>query len=130
MRRRAKTDRAKLTKKLDDVVREIVRKRDNMTCQWCGKKVDKSNAHDSHIIPRSRGNALRWDLRNHILLCYHCHINRWHKDPMDAAVWFEQAYPDRWAYLYDNITRIMRFKEADLQALLADLQAKLEEMSK
>ncbi len=28
-------------------------------------------------------------------LCYPCHINWWHKNPLEAAEWFEKTYPER-----------------------------------
>ncbi len=125
-RMRAKvTPRRKLINDLDDVVRAIVRKRDKGICQWCGKSVEGCNSHDSHIIPKSRGNALRWDLKNHILLCYHCHINKWHKDPIDAWGWLCINRPEQCAYAEDHRHDTKQFKIKDLEQLLAELQGRL-----
>ena len=95
----AKTDRKKLTDKLDKLCRNIVRIRDDMTCQHCGKQVSGSDAHTSHVIPKSRGNAVRWDLLNLKLLCYHCHLHWWHKSPTESGEWFKETYLEWWESL-------------------------------
>ena len=94
-----KTNRKKLIEKLDSLARDYVRKRDKMICQMCRKPVDNKNAHCSHVIPKSHGNRLRWDPTNLKLLCYHCHINIWHKSPVEAGQWFLRTFPDRYVYL-------------------------------
>jgi len=100
--------------KLDKIVMEIVRERDQMICQWCGKRIEKSNAHCSHVIPRSHGNHLRWDLLNLKLLCFHCHINKWHKNPIEAYEWFSIKFPERFKYLEAKKNVIQKFSLQDL----------------
>jgi len=97
--KRSQTPRGKLVKRLDTLSKELVRQRDGNTCQHCGKWVEGSNRHVSHVIPVSAGNKLRWDLQNMKVLCYHCHINWWHKNPMRAYQWFSERFPERWEYL-------------------------------
>jgi len=29
------------------------------------------------------------------VMCYHCHINWWHKNPIEAGKWFESKFPER-----------------------------------
>jgi hypothetical protein len=29
------------------------------------------------------------------VLCYHCHLNRRHKNPIEAGRWFESKFPER-----------------------------------
>ena len=86
-------------KKLDKLAMEAVLKRDKNRCQKCGKYVEKQNAHISHVVPKSKGYALRWDLKNLKVLCFHCHINWWHKNPMEAWEWFRIKFPERAGYL-------------------------------
>lgn len=117
-----KTPRKKLSDKLDKIIIDIVRVRDKWTCQKCFKKVEKHNAHCSHVIPRSRGNHLRWDLQNVKLLCFHCHINWWHKNPIEAGEWFKATFPDRWAYLEANKNKMTKYSIADLEELLVKLK--------
>jgi len=121
-----KTERQKLVKKLDEIVVKIVKVRDKHLCQYCHKLVEGSNAHCSHVIPRSRGMIYRWDLNNLKLLCYHHHINWWHKDPVEAGKWFREAFPERMAYLdalRDN--PLKKYTVADLKELLAKFRNNL-----
>ena len=116
-----KPSRKTLTRKLDRLVGEIVRKRDKETCQWCGKRVSGSNCHVSHVVPRSAGNLLRWDLKNLKVLCFHCHINRWHKNPREAAEWFNGRFPKRAKYLDKHRHKIKRWKTWELEELFDKL---------
>lgn len=57
--------------------RLAVFQRDNYTCQICGKRGGKLEAH--HIKSFARYPELRLDLNNGITLCYGCH-KKWHKE--------------------------------------------------
>ena len=120
-----KISRKGLIKKLDKLVIDIVRLRDNYTCQYCGKKVTDRNAHVSHVIPRSAGNKLRWDLKNLKLLCFHCHINWWHKNPVESGAWFKNKFPKRYKYLQDN-RGIAIYKNYDLENIKQKLTKEYE----
>ena len=102
--------------KLWKLCREIIYLRDYGVCQHCMKKVEKGNAHCSHVIPKSVGGALRYDLTNLKLLCYHCHLNWWHLNPMEAGEWFKKTFPDRWKYL-ESAERLKQNKLSDLEEL-------------
>lgn len=69
--RKGKSERKRLIDSLDDVVRQICRKRDER-CASCGKVLSKG-AQVSHYIGR-RYFALRWDLRNCHMSCAGCNI--------------------------------------------------------
>ena len=94
-----KTKKRKLKDKLERLVKDEVKFRDNYTCQYCNKKVEGSNCHASHIIPVSRDGRLAFDPNNMIVLCYHHHINWWHKHPIEAAEWFNSKFGDLYAAL-------------------------------
>jgi 5-methylcytosine-specific restriction endonuclease McrA len=85
----------KLKKKLMLLVKRRIHIRDNDTCQMCGKIVEGSNCQVSHVIPVSAGNALAFDETNMKILCYHCHLNIWHKHPLKARDWFVNKFPER-----------------------------------
>jgi len=59
-------------------IRELIRKRDNHTCQWCGKKWQKGERRfDIHHIFGEPKDSRRydWDTAVQITLCHQCHLN-------------------------------------------------------
>ena len=110
-------DRKKINKQLDKLTKDIVRQRDGNECQHCFVYCEGSGRHVSHVIPVSAGNKLRWEPLNMKILCYHCHINWWHKNPMEASAWFAEAFPDRWEYIQAN-RGIQKFSIAELLELV------------
>ena len=57
----------------DNIMTQIVKARDNHTCQRCGSYLPKSKGlHNSHYFSRGRWNT-RYDLENCESLCYGCH---------------------------------------------------------
>lgn len=54
--------------------RRNVYQRDNFTCQYCHKKVDKANLTLDHVIPRSRGGKSRWE--NVVASCIWCNAKK------------------------------------------------------
>ena len=123
--RRRKTPRRKLRDKLDKLFAEYIKKRDNYTCQRCGKRVSGSNCHVSHVIPRSRGDHLRWDPMNAKVLCFHCHINFFHKNPLEAAEWFKNKFPYRWEYLEREKNKLHKFTLSELEELVEKFEKML-----
>ena len=124
-----KTKRKKLIDQLDQITKEIIRIRDNHTCQWCGKKVSGSDEQCSHVIPRSRGNHLRWDLENCKILCMHCHMHKWHKDPLASWQWFSEKFPERAEYLESQAHTTNKFTIQELEELLQKRKKQLQEMT-
>lgn len=123
-----KSKRKKLTDKLDGLCRDIIYIRDNGLCQRCGKHVEGQDSHTSHVIPKSRGNFLRWDLLNLKLLCFHCHINFWHKSPIEAGRWFVMKFPARWMYLEPLKDKTIKYTIPDLEELVEERKQKLTEL--
>jgi 5-methylcytosine-specific restriction endonuclease McrA len=97
-----KTPRKALKNKLELLVKAFVKKRDNYTCQHCDKKLEGSNCHASHVIPVSADGRLAYDALNLKVLCYHCHLNWWHKNPTEAGEWYANKFPKRLKYLQDQ----------------------------
>jgi 5-methylcytosine-specific restriction endonuclease McrA len=115
----AKPKISKLKKKLMELVKAKVRERDNWTCQRCGGRVVGSNCHVSHVIPVSQGNALAFDPINMKVLCYHDHLNWWHKNPVEAGEWFQTKFPSRWTYLQSHRNDLVHWKAHDYEAMIA-----------
>ena len=103
-----KSKKRLLKDRLDKLVKDFVKARDNKTCQRCKKVVEGSDCHGSHVIPVSRDGRLAFDDLNIKVLCMHCHLHWWHKHPVEAGDWFKSTFPERWEYLeneYNNNTR-------------------------
>lgn len=80
-------------------LKECVSRRDEMICQRCGVLTEGDNSHMSHVIRASRCGRLKFDLQNVKVLCESCHFGWWHKDEVEAGLWFVETWPERWAYL-------------------------------
>ena len=105
-----------LKKKLEKLVKDYIKKRDAYICQHCHVGVEGSNCHASHVIPVSRSGYLQFEPLNMKVLCYHCHLNWWHKHPIEAGKWYTDTFPERWEYLNSlHIQRLKPMNEAELQ---------------
>ena len=123
-----KRSRKNIIKKLDDLVRLIVRLRDEDTCQWCKRTVYGKDSQVSHVRSR-KYYATRWALSNVKLLCAKCHF-RWHDNPIEAAAWFDSAFPARRSWILEaGRTPICVYRDSDLIEIEAALKAKLKELS-
>ena len=127
--KKRKISRKGLVKKLDNTCASIIKIRDEHICQMCGKRVAGSDAHCSHVLPKSLGYYVRWNLLNLKLLCTHCHLHIWHKNPTKAGEWFRKKFRHRMKYL-DGLkpNPLDKWNDAQLLALLAELQTKLKEL--
>lgn len=114
--------------KTEKAVKNYVKARDNYTCQWCGKYLAGSNAHASHVIPVSAGNQFRYDPLNLKCLCFHCHINVWHKNPVMAGEWFKAKFPERHKYLFSQPPKTVKFSIEELRDMELDFITKTEEL--
>lgn len=95
-----KSERKRLTTRLDKLCLEIVRLKNKDTCQRCGKHVEGCDSHPSHVIPKGNGASWRrFDLKNIQLLCFNCHIGWWHKNITEAGKWFAYKFPKLDRYL-------------------------------
>jgi 5-methylcytosine-specific restriction endonuclease McrA len=70
------------TKKYDKW-RKAVYKRDNWTCQRCGKRVRSKDIIAHHIMEFRKYEKLRYEVKNGITVCRSCHLLI-HKKP---ALW-------------------------------------------
>jgi len=70
------------------------KERDKYICQKCGKKVEGMNAHGSHIYNEGTYKSMSADVDNILTFCYYCHINWWHKNPLEASEWFKNKFPE------------------------------------
>lgn len=123
-----KSQRRKLREEADKLAKDIVKIRDGSVCQHCQKTVEGSNRHCSHVVPVSAGLRLAYDPQNMKILCYHCHLNWWHKNPIEAANWFLTTFPERWEMLQQKKSDEKfntPIKDWELEEIIADLKEQL-----
>ena len=113
-------------KKLDIDFKKFIRMRDGR-CLHCGST---ENLQASHTVPVSHGNRFRYDERNVITLCYHCHLNWWHKNPIDAAQWYKKTFPENDAYLKAGMHERIKYIIPDLQEMRSNYKQKIKEYEK
>lgn len=118
----AKKKISKLKENLSDLVKAHVKRRDNYTCQRCGKHTEGSDCHASHVIPVSRGNALAFEPLNMKILCFHCHINWWHKEPTASGDWFKKKFPERWKYLKEHRNDKVHWKRHHYEEMIEEVK--------
>ena len=95
--------KSQLYKKVLKLAKEYIKKKNKYTCQRCGKKWLKwANCQASHIIPVSWDRRLAVDHWNMKVLCYNCHLQWRHKNPLEASDWLKEKFPDRVLYLKDK----------------------------
>jgi len=54
--------------------RRNIFERDENTCQYCGRRLDRSDLTLDHVIPRSRGGTSTWT--NIVLACVRCNMKK------------------------------------------------------
>lgn len=128
--KKKKSQKTALKKKLEKLVKDYVKLRDDYTCQHCGQKVEGTNCHASHVIPVSRSGYLQFDPLNMKVLCYHDHINWWHKHPVEAGKWFTDTFPERWVYLEAlHIQRLKPYNETQLQEKIDEYKERIKQFT-
>jgi len=61
--------------------RRNIFERDENTCQYCGKKFDRSDLTLDHVVPRSRGGTSTWT--NIVLACLKCNMRKGDRLPSE-----------------------------------------------
>jgi len=64
--------------------RRNIFERDKNTCQYCGRKMPKTELTLDHVIPRSRGGIDSWD--NLVLACMYCNVRKGCRTPDEAQM--------------------------------------------
>jgi hypothetical protein len=94
-RLKPRSDRSKTLKRLHELWREVVYRRDGFTCQVTGKATGL-NPH--HVYPKHGFPSLRFDPDNGITLNMGAHMN-WHDERhiegLTPRDWWTKRYPER-----------------------------------
>lgn len=125
LKRKSKTEEAKLKDKLWELCKAITRKRYGNTCYTCGKpNLEGSSWQTGHFIPSSVGGFfLRYELRNLRPQCYYCNINLGGNGSAFYRKLVEkegQAYVDE---LFRDKQRITKADKIWLQAKINEYEA-------
>jgi 5-methylcytosine-specific restriction endonuclease McrA len=64
--------------------RENVLARDHGACQYCGRRVARSEATYDHVLPRSMGGQTRWE--NIVICCVPCNQRKGGRTPEQAGM--------------------------------------------
>ena len=125
----AKSKRKRLTDRLDEICRKVIRERDNNQCQRCGKTIEGSNSQPCHVVAKGNGASLRrFDLLNIFLGCMHCH-QWWHNNPTESGKWFANKFPAREGYLeIYRYGKPARISVAEMESLYEILKQKLADL--
>jgi len=125
-----KKERTKLTKTLDELCKQIIRIRDEYTCQYCGKRVSGCDAQTSHVVPKGNGASWRrFDLLNMKVLCIHDHFLWWHKNPTESGKWFAEKFPTRDKYLEKyRHGKPAKITTEEMKQLIIEYKQKLKEL--
>lgn len=91
--------RKREVRELDMLFRQLIIARDHRCVMagisgGCGGPVQVS-----HVRPKGKFPALRWEPDNAFLACQRHHMYVWHRDVLVSAAWFARTYPERAARL-------------------------------
>lgn len=107
--------------KLDPEMSRLVRSKG--FCEKCMRRGEITMFDDAHVVGR-KNLTLRWDILNHLCLCFQCHRFFWHEEPLEAAKWFQEKYPERYKYLMAVKNNIVKRTEEDYENLLQTIRNK------
>lgn len=118
MAKKKKRKMKPIKEQLWKLVARSVKERDNYTCQLCGLVGTGSEIHGSHILPKGLYPRYEFDERNIKALCYHCHIARWHKDPLHIALEFKKKHPKKYKLAFKMAKEYPKQKKYTREQLL------------
>lgn len=111
-------NKGKFKRKADKLLSIFIRSLDH--CERCSATRNQAQLQTAHIY--SRGNLrLRYDIQNVLCLCAKCHM--WaHHEPLEFAIFLQQAYPERITYLRKHKDEYKKMTVKDYQKIIKDLQ--------
>lgn len=116
-----KPSRKRLVKRLDEIVSQIVRKRDKK-CVTCGSV---KQLGCGHIFSRAHYST-RWDLDNCHAQCWVCNYKARWSDTIFYPEWYREKFGEKkFLKLYEKWKTITHYKDSDLNVLLEALKGKL-----
>lgn len=84
--------------------------RDDSTCQYCGRRLPRSELNLDHVIPRSRGGSTTWE--NVVCSCVACNLRKGGRSPEEAGLRLRRAPSrPRWTPVFRSATRRAFYRE-------------------
>jgi len=72
-------------------------RRDNFTCQYCGRRPGTADLTIDHVTPRSQGGRTTWE--NCVLACVECNKRKAHRSRTEAGMRLLRApHAPRWSW--------------------------------
>lgn len=111
----------KQEKEMELYWKNFVKRRENYKCAICHKPVEGRNAAVHHIIPKHACTGqlalLKWDNKNGILLCSHCH----HWGPFSAhknSIFFVEFLKEFHFDMYDYLLQYIQIPKNNIKPML------------
>lgn len=64
--------------------RQNIYERDNHTCQYCARRLDRQDLNLDHVLPRQRGGLTTWE--NVVCSCIPCNTRKGNRLPHEASM--------------------------------------------
>lgn len=112
-------DTKTLTKELDKAMSQLVRSKG--VCEASDVSSCGGELQDAHFISRSNL-SLRWDIMNHLSLCYKHHFFFAHRNPFEFVLWFEKKFPERYNYLRFARTQSKKWTPEEMRETLKNIK--------
>jgi 5-methylcytosine-specific restriction endonuclease McrA len=84
--------------------------RDTDACQYCGRKLARSELNLDHVIPRSQGGKTSWE--NVVCSCVPCNLRKGGRTPEQANMkLFKRPLRPRWTPFFRGSARRVTYRE-------------------
>jgi 5-methylcytosine-specific restriction endonuclease McrA len=78
--------------------------RDESTCQYCGRRLPRSELNLDHVVPRSRGGTTSWE--NVVCSCVRCNLRKGGRTPDEAGMRLQRTPSrPRWSAVFRSAAR-------------------------
>ena len=84
--------------------------RDGSTCQYCGRRLPRSELNLDHVVPRSRGGSTQWE--NVVCSCVACNLRKGGRTPEEAGMHLLRLPSrPRWTAVFRQAARRATYRE-------------------
>ena len=84
--------------------------RDGSTCQYCGRRLPRSELNLDHVVPRSRGGSTSWE--NVVCSCVTCNLRKGGRTPAEAGLrLLRPPSRPRWTAVFRHAARRAVYRE-------------------